>query len=251
MAAHLAERGERQPHSLHANFLKPGNAARPLRFTVQTLSEGRSFAARRVEGVQGDAHVLTMTVSSQVPERGFQHAAQMPDVPDVASSRAAMDAWQKKQDDPARVPILGRLTERPVEILPVEIEAIFGDAPCAPRSASWMRLRDGQAIAPEMQRSALAYASDMLFLRNALLPHGVRPGERGIQITSLDHAIHFHRQPDFAQWHLYAGESPWAGAARGLSRGHFFAEDGTLIATVAQENLMRVIDGRRLDRATL
>ncbi|MGB3797366.1 MAG: acyl-CoA thioesterase II, partial [Alteraurantiacibacter sp.] len=99
--------------------------------------------------------------------------------------------------------------------------------------------RNPEPVHPDTARAQMAYASDMLFLRNALLPHAIRPGDRKMQVASLDHAMWFHETPDFSKWHLYATQSPWAGHARGLSQGHFFAENGTLVATVAQENLMR------------
>ena len=244
MAACEAETGNRLPHSLHAHFLQPGQADEPVRYDVTQLGAGRSFSRHRVDAVQGDSQVLTMTVSAQLEEPGFFHADSAPDVGDLASARRALEEWREAQDNLARMPVIGGLGLRPVEVVPAEVQSLFGGAPHPPRSAMWMRARDAGDADPAMARAQLAYASDMLFLRNALLPHGVRPGEEGIQISSLDHAIWFHETPDFGQWHLYATESPWAGKGRGLSKGHFFAEDGTLVATVVQENLMRVVGGR-------
>ena len=248
MAAGLSLPEDRQPHSLHANFLSPGAADASTHYRVATLREGRSFTALRVDALQGERAVLTMTVSAQVPEDGFAHAASIPQVPGLDAARRALTDWQRAQANFETLPIIGRLTARPVDVVPIDVAATFGDTPRPPRSACWMRVREPAGMTAAMQRPALAYASDMLFLRNALLPHGVRPGEPGIQIASLDHAMWFHGAPDFAAWHLYAGESPWAGHARGLSRGHFFAADGRLVASVTQENLMRVTDGR-LDKS--
>ncbi|GGD65743.1 acyl-CoA thioesterase [Aurantiacibacter arachoides] len=197
-----------------------------------------------MDAEQDGKAILTMTDSAQDAEEGFAHAATMPQVPDLDAAARALADWQQAQANFATLPIIGRLADRPVEVVPIDVEATFGGDARPPRSACWMRVRDAAGLGPAMQRPALAYASDMLFLRNALLPHGVRPGERGIQIASLYHAMWFHADPDFGRWHLYAGESPWAGAARGLSRGHFFARDGSLVASVVQENLMRVVDGR-------
>ncbi|KLE33955.1 acyl-CoA thioesterase [Aurantiacibacter luteus] len=244
MAAGLSLPEDRHPHSLHVNFLAPGGADAATLYRVATLREGRSFSTLRIDALQGERTVLTMTVSAQVAEEGFAHAAQMPQVADLAAARRALEDWQRAQADFETLPIIGRLTARPVDVVPIDVAATFGDTPRPPRSACWMRVRKPEGMTIAMQRSAMAYASDMLFLRNALLPHGVRPGEPGIQIASLDHAMWFHEEPDFGRWHLYAGESPWAGHARGLSRGHFFAADGALVASVAQENLMRVTDGR-------
>lgn len=249
MAACEAEPdADRLPHSLHAHFLQPGDAREPMRYDVTTLGTGRSFARRRVEAMQGDRHVLTMTVSAQGEEDGLSHAAAPPDIGDFDSARRALEQWQDAQGNLRRLPVIGDLGLRPIEVVPADAPSLFGDAPHPPGSAVWMRAREGGAVSPAMARAQLAYASDILFLRNALLPHGVRPGEEGIQIASLDHALWFHTTPDFAEWHLLAGESPWAGKGRGLSRGHFFTEDGILVATVTQENLMRVTGGRPAER---
>ena len=244
MAACEAETGDRLPHSLHAHFLQPGMAADPVHYDVSQLGAGRSFARYRVDAMQGENQILTMMVSSQVDEAGFSHADAPPDVGDLARARRALEDWQEAQENLARMPVIGGLSLRPVEVVPAEVHSLYGGVPHPPTSTMWMRARDAGNASPAMARAQLAYASDMLFLRNALLPHGVRPGEEGIQIASLDHAIWFHETPDFGQWHLYATHSPWAGKGRGLSRGHFFAEDGRLVATVVQENLMRVVGGR-------
>ena len=100
-------------------------------------------------------------------------------------------------------------------------------------------MREPAQAGPRMNRALLSYASDMLLLRNAILPHVLESSRRELQTASLDHAIWFHDTPDFDQWHLFLMESPWAGGARGLNRGHFFTQDGRMIATVTQESLMR------------
>ena len=244
MAACLAEPGDKLPHSLHAGFLAPGGADEPTTYRVSTLSEGRSFSKRRVDAFQGDRHILTMTVSAQVEETGFTHALPPPDAVDVETALQQLEVWKGAQEQFDKLPVIGRLSKRPVEAVPLDVEGQFGSTAREAASACWMRSPMGETGDAAFARCQLAYASDMLFLRNALLPHGVRPGEKGIQIASLDHAIWFHGTPDFTRWNLYSGHSPWAGGARGLSLGHFFAEDGALIATVAQENLMRLLDDR-------
>ncbi len=249
MAACQEEAGQRMAHSLHALFLRPGSADAPVTYKVTSLGEGRSFARRRVDAFQHDDHVLTMTVSMQLEEDGFQHSAPPPDYGDRRSAERALEEWRERNDMDS-MPIIGKLGLRPVEVIPLAADSLFGNTSRAPHSAVWMRSRDPEPADAVTSRAQLTYASDMLFLRNALLPHGVRPGDSGMQLASLDHAMWFHQTPDFRQWHLFATDSPWAGKARGLSRGHFFAEDGTLVATVVQENLMRVIGGetrRRLD----
>ena len=245
MAASLAEDADRLAHSLHANFLNLGHAEEVTRYEVTELAEGRSFARRRVDAYQGKRAILTMTVSLQMEESGLEHSDGLPDVDDVHTARARLEAWKAQQEDFDALPILGRLWERPVETVPLDVQSLFGSAPLAPRSGCWMRAREKQPSNPAMARAGMAYASDMLFLRNSLLPHSVRPGDRRMQVASLDHAMWFHATPEFSNWHLYATESPWAGSARGLNQGKFFAADGTLVASVAQENLMRDLRGGR------
>ena len=240
MAASLAETDNRLVHSLHANFLNAGLADKITRFEVATLAESRSFARRRVDAFQDDDLIMTMTVSLQGAEDGFEHSDDMPKVVPVDVARKQLEAWQAAQDDFAALPILGRLWQRPVETVPLEVQSLFGGRPQAPRSGCWMRVRGADSCDANTARAQLAYASDMLFLRNAMLPHGIRPGDRRMQVASLDHSMWFHRTPEFANWHLYATQSPWAGAARGLNEGRFFTADGLLVATVAQENLMRI-----------
>lgn len=252
MAACREETGQRMAHSLHAHFLRPGSANAPVTYKVTSLGEGRSFARRRVDAFQHDDHVLTMTVSMQLEEEGLHHSAPPPDYGDRQSAERALNEWRERNDMDS-MPIIGKLGLRPVEVIPLAADSLFGNTSRAPHSAVWMRSRDPRPTDPGTSRAQLAYASDMLFLRNALLPHGVRPGDSGMQLASLDHAMWFHQTPDFRQWHLFATDSPWAGKARGLSRGHFFAEDGTLVATVVQENLMRIVGGetrRRLEAET-
>ena len=251
-AAQRSTEAPRMAHSLHAHFLRPGSANAPVTYKVTSLGEGRSFARRRVDAFQHDDHVLTMTVSMQLEEEGLHHSAPPPDYGDRQSAERALNEWRERNDMDS-MPIIGKLGLRPVEVIPLAADSLFGNTSRAPHSAVWMRSRDPRPTDPGTSRAQLAYASDMLFLRNALLPHGVRPGDSGMQLASLDHAMWFHQTPDFRQWHLFATDSPWAGKARGLSRGHFFAEDGTLVATVVQENLMRIVGGetrRRLEAET-
>ncbi|AKM07894.1 acyl-CoA thioesterase [Pelagerythrobacter marensis] len=247
MAASLEEDAERLAHSLHCYFLKPGMAEEPVEYRVTHLTAGRSFAARRVEAWQGQLCIFSMITSFHRPEPGFRHADESPYPLDVEGARAALDEWRERGGDGGEHPLAQRLQRRPIEIVPLDPSAIFGGAGHEPRAAWWMRLRRPARADPAMQRALLSYASDMLFMRNAMLPHAIQPGSHEVQATSLDHALWFHETPDFDRWHLFVSDSPWAGSARGLSRGHFFAEDGRMIATAQQENLMRP-QGEALER---
>lgn len=239
----LAASGEEQDgklaHSLHAHFLKAGIAADPADYAVTTLAEGRSFATRRIDARQHGLLIFTMTASFHAPEPGLSHQMESPLPLDIDAALESLERWIEKHPEAAASPIFGRIQTRPIEIAPLDPGALFGNRPREPRTGTWMRLRQTGPADPAMQRAMLAYASDMMFLRNAMLPHGIRPGSDRVQAASLDHALWFHETPQFDDWLLYATSSPWSGQARGLNLGHFFARDGRLIATVTQESLMR------------
>lgn len=247
LAASAVEDGARLPHSLHAHFLKAGSSAHPVRYTVTQLSSGRSFAVRRVDGFQDGRLIFTMTMSFHVEEDGFRHTALAPFPLDIDAALAGLEAWRKGNTQAASAPIVERLQKRPIEIVPIDPGLLFGSEGREAKTAVWMRMREPTGADPLLQRALLGYASDMMFLRNALLPHGIRPGSDRVQAASLDHAVWFHETPDFDQWHLFATESPWAGHARGLNRGHFYDLDGRMVATVAQESLMRPRSDARKD----
>lgn len=247
MAACGEEDGPRLPHSLHAYFLKPGSRGEAVDYLVTTMSSGRSFATRRVEAVQADTIIFSMIASFQAPEPGFSHQAEPPFALDIDAALESLANWNAHNRHAANSALIERLQKRPIEIVPLDPGALFGSRAREPRTGVWMRMREPTGAGPAMQRALLSYASDMMFLRNAMLPHAIRPGGNTVQATSLDHAIWFHETPDFDRWHLFATESPWAGHARGLNRGFFFSQEGRLVATVSQESLMRP-KGEALDR---
>lgn len=243
MAGSLAEKDGRLAHSAHAYFLKAGAAADPLDLAVQPLTEGRSFATRRIEASQGadgkGGTIFTMVTSFQRAEEGWRHAADIrpPIGPEEAQRRFA--EWVDANRDGPMASMLARLEERPVDVVPFDPATVYGSGRTQPVSGWWMRLRHPVDRDPVLQRAVLAYASDMMFLRTSLLPHGIRPGSPKVQAASLDHAIWFHETPEVNDWLAFVTDSPWAAHARGLNRGHVVNRDGLLIATVMQENLMR------------
>lgn len=247
MAACAEEDGTRLPHSLHAHFLRPGVRAEPVDYQVTTLSQGRSFAARRVEAMQADTVICSMIASFHIQEPGFEHQQEAPFSLDIDAALESLAKWNLRHEAAANSSVIERLQNRPVEIVPLDPGALFGTRPREPRTGAWMRMRQPTGAGPAMQRALLAYASDMMFMRNAMLPHSISLAAGTMQATSLDHAIWFHETPDFDRWHLFATESPWAGHARGLNRGFFFSQEGKLVATVSQESLMRP-KGEALDR---
>jgi len=245
MAGSLAEKDGRLAHSVHAYFLKAGAAAAPMDLSVTPLTEGRSFATRRIEGSQGNqvnggATIFTMVASFHRAEEGWRHAADIspPIGPEDAQQR--FDEWAEANRHGPLARMIDRFEERPVDVIPFDPATLYGSAQAQPASGWWMRLRRPVEPDPALQRAVLAYASDMMLLRTAMLPHGIRPFSRGVQTASLDHAIWFHDTPDMDDWLLFETDSPWAGHARGLSQGHFFTAQGRLVASVAQESLMRM-----------
>jgi acyl-CoA thioesterase-2 len=226
-------------HSLHAYFMRPGDEERPIVFRVVRDFEGRSFATRRVIALQKGQPILNLACSFQTPEDGLAHQDAMPDVPppeELASDRVLRqeaaevipDAWRRHL-----------LRARPIEIRPVDPRSWADPQPGAPFQASWFRLSSPIVDDAAVHRAILAYASDMLLLGTCMLPHGVNWISGKLQTASLDHALWFHEPFRADDWLLYATDSPWAGHGRGFNRGSIFSRDGRLVASVAQEGLIR------------
>lgn len=239
MAGCQAEREGRLPHSLHASFMRAGDIRKPVDYHVTEHFLGRSFANRQVLATQDGQPILVMQIGFHIAEPGPAHQAEMRCTVTPAQSIKQLAQWRARADERTRL-FAERLDGRPIEIVPIDPDALFGADPQPPRSAWWLRLRHPLGASPILTRALLTYASDMMLLRNAMLPHGIRPFSRGVQIASLDHALWFHETPDMDDWLLFEMDSPWAGHARGLSRGHFFTASGQLVASVTQESLMRM-----------
>jgi acyl-CoA thioesterase-2 len=233
------EGGEKTAHSLHAYFMRPGDENHPIIYRVVRDFEGRSFATRRVIAMQKGQPILNMAASFQRPAEGLHHQEPMPDVPDPDSLRSERELRDEVRDE---VPEKFRrffLRARPIEIRPVNPRNWFRPAPSEPVQHSWFRV-----IAPlpddlALHRAMLAYASDMTLLGTCMLPHGVSWMTGQIQTASLDHAIWLHEPFRFDEWLLYTTDSPWSGHSRGFNRGRIYSRDGRLVASVAQEGLIR------------
>jgi len=212
----------RVPHSLHAYFLLPGDVGAPIVYQVDRVRDGRSFSARRVQAIQHGRPILSMIASFQKPEAGLEHAAPMPDVPFPEALAA-----------PSESRAFGAIEFKPVE----------PDDPRRPgrepRQAYWFRAVDRVPDDPKLHRCLLAYASDWALSGAALRPHGKTWHDEGMIVASIDHALWFHRAARIDDWLLYAMDSPSAQGARGLSRGQVYDRAGRLVASVAQEALMR------------
>jgi len=234
---------DRVCHSLHCYFIRPGDPRVPIVFEVDRSRDGGSFTTRRVIAVQHGQQIFNLAASFQVPEDGFEHQAPMPVVvrpDDLRSEAEMMQAVIDKIPESQRA---WMLRPRPIEMRPVDGTSIFSRGPKdkgEPESQVWFRAKAPIGEDPHMHQVVMAYASDMNLLSTAMRPHGVHWQTKGFQSASLDHAMWFHKQPNFNNWHLYAQDSPSASGGRGFIRGSIYSEDGVLVASVAQEGLIRM-----------
>src|SRR5215471_15322966 len=230
---------ERPPHSLHAYFLLAGDPKVPIVYDVDRIRDGRSFTTRRVIAIQHGHAIFSMSVSFHVDEPGLSHQAPMPQVPgpdtlpDDAELRKAVLA---RMPEPVR---RYYERERPIELRPVELDRYLGKPTPEGKFHVWIRAIERLPEEPAIHQCVLAYASDMMLLDAATIPHGRTLFEPTIMAASLDHALWFHRPFRADDWLLYAQDSPSAAGARGFARGTIFAADGTLVASVAQEGMIR------------
>jgi acyl-CoA thioesterase II len=229
----------RQPHSLHAYFLLAGDPNVPIIYEVDRIRDGKSFTTRRVLAIQHGQAIFSMSVSFHQAEAGFDHQLPMPSVPtplELPSEQDIRASVIPLMPDPVRAYYE---QERPIELKPVEFERYTSRAPRDPRFHVWIRTTGTLPDDPAIHRCVLAYASDMTLLDTSLIAHGRTVFERSIQAASLDHALWFHRPFRADEWLLYAQDSPSAYGARGFSRGSIYNQAGELVASVAQEGLIR------------
>ncbi len=231
---------ERKPHSLHAYFILPGDPAVPIIYEVERLRDGRSFTTRRVNAIQHGQPIFTMAVSFHLEEHGLSHSIPMPDVPgpeELPSESEIRNRIMPAMPDPVR----GYFErERPIELHPVEYDRYLSHEPRRPVFNLWMRTTAPLVDDPVLHQCVLAYASDLTLLDTSLVAHGRTLFERAFQGASLDHAMWFHAPFRADEWLLYSQDSPFSGGARGFSRGSIFTRDGRLVASVAQEGLIRL-----------
>jgi acyl-CoA thioesterase-2 len=229
----------RQPHSMHAYFLLAGDPKVPIVYDVDRIRDGKSFTTRRVVAIQHGQAIFSMSVSFHNDEDGLDHQMPMPDVlrPDALPSESEVkERVMPMMPDPVRKYYE---RERPIELRPVEFGRYLGKKSEDGRFHVWIRATGRLPDDPAIHRCVLAYASDMTLLDTALIPHGRTVFEKSIMGASLDHALWFHRPFRADEWLLYAQDSPNLHGARGFARGLIYAADGTLVASVAQEGLLR------------
>ena len=229
----------RDPHSLRAYFLLGGDPHEPILFEVERLRDGRSFTTRRVVARQRGEAIFVMTASFHEKEPGFDHSAPMPAAPPPDQCPDPREAVALL-GGPAGFRLKGMLdTIWPIDFRPTDMSRYRPDAPREPRRMQWIRIGERLPDDPAIQRAALVYLSDMTLLDTALAAHGRTVYDNRIQIASLDHAMWFHRPARADEWLLYVQDSPNASGATGLVRGLLYSQASALVATVAQEGLIR------------
>jgi acyl-CoA thioesterase-2 len=232
----------RAPHSLHGYFMLPGDPLAPIVFEVDRIRDGKSFTTRRVNAIQHGKAIFSLSASFQVEEQGVEHSLPMPAAPDPDTLAdpigllrfAGEKAQQRLQAFFDRI--------RPIEIRPIDLSRYAPGArgvPREPRQSSWIRIAGRLPDDPAIHRAALAFLSDMTLIDTALVAHGFSVSDPEFQVASLDHALWFHRPCRADEWLLYAQDSPNSGGSRGLTRGLLYSRSGTLVASVAQEGLIR------------
>ena len=236
----VEEIATRPPHSLHAYFLLGGDPKVPIIYEVDRIRDGKSFTTRNVKAIQHGLAIFSMSVSFHVVEQGLSHQFKMPDVP--KPDALPTEAELKERVWPLMPEAVRRYykRERPIEIRPLEYGRYLGEKSEDGRFHVWIRATGKLPDEPAIHQCVLAYASDMMLLDAALIPHGRSVFSDDIMAASLDHALWFHRPFRADEWLLYAQDSPNLFGSRGFSRGLIFTSDGTLVASVVQEGLLRL-----------
>jgi len=230
----------RVAHSLHGYFMLAGDVATPVVYQVDRIRDGKSFTTRRVLAIQEGREIFTMNCSFQAPEPGPEHGAPLPDVPAPEELPRELDLVRAMAD---RIPEPLRdiyTQDRPIDFRPVAPVDPFAPEVRDPVKHMWFRAEGRMPDDPILHQAVMAYASDYGLLGTALLPHGLTYLMRRVQAASLDHAVWFHRPFRVDDWLLYAMDAPAAAGARGFTRGSLFTRDGTLVASTAQEGLIRL-----------
>lgn len=239
VAAQRTVSADRRVHSLHGYFMRPGDPEIPIIYDVDRIRDGRSFTTRRVVAIQHGHAIFSMSASFQVAEDGLEHFIEMPEVPkpdDLMSEKKLAEQFIDHAPENIRK---YWQRERPIELRPVSLKHYLSKEKLEPRQNIWMRATGKLPNDPAIHEAVLAYASDMTLLDTALYAHGRRVFDQKVQVASLDHSMWFHRPLNIEDWHLYAQDSPNSSGARGFTRGGIYNQSGTLVASVAQEGLIR------------
>lgn len=243
MAASNTVSPDKQVHSAHNYFMRPGDSALPIHYEVFADLDGRSFSNRRVVARQNDKPIFSLTASFQAPEPGLAHQQPRPEAHGPEGLPNELELARAHAD---QIPehLYSTLTRaRPFEVRPVNGEASFLKVEPTDKQKTWFRCRESIGNHAALQRAILAYASDLSLLSTCMRPHGMTWRDPQMRSASIDHAVWFHAAEIRSEdWMLYVMESPWSGASRGLNRGSIFTRDGQLVASVAQEGLIRIVE---------
>ena len=231
---------DRPCHSLHGYFLRPGDPTLPIVYEVDRIRDGRSFTTRRVVAIQKGEAIFNMSTSFQIEEPGFSHQIEMPKVP-APEDCLTEESIITRAGDELTEQMHQMVNDRPIEIRRVEPINMFKPEPRPAFQNVWFRARSTLPEDSALHQCMLAYASDLGILGTCTLPLG-KSFFTGLMTASLDHAMWFHRPFKVDEWILFAQDSPSATGARGFNRGNMFTEAGILIASVAQEGLIRDVD---------
>ena len=237
VAAQRTLADERIVHSMHGYFLRPGKVELPITFSVDRIHDGRSFSTRRTQAYQDGLPILSMIASFQDQEDGFEHQIEMPaDLPQPESLPSAAEALGGLEHPVAKY----WATQRPFDMRHVD-QPVFlsADGPRVAHQAVWLKAVGTLPDDQNLHRAALAYLSDYSILEPVFRRHGLAWSTPGLKVASLDHAMWFHRFGRVDEWLLYLQESPNATGGRGLSEGRIYSRDGVLLASVAQEGMVR------------
>lgn len=239
VAASNTVEDSRPCHSLHGYFMRPGDPKVPIIYEVERIRDGRSFTTRRVVAIQHGRAIFSMSASFHVEEDGYEHQFAMPDVPAPEELPSERELWD---------PVIARMPERiqnywkrerPIEMRPVQMRDFLTPHKEEPHQNIWIRSTGALPDNAALHKCVLGYASDMTLLDTSLLPHATSMLDPEMMLASLDHAMWFHRPFKADDWLLYVHDSPSASRSLGLTRGHIYSRDGLLVATVAQEGLIR------------
>lgn len=225
-------------HSIHAYFLRAGDWQVPILYDVDRIRDGRSFTTRRVVALQHGRAIFNMSASLQKSEQGLEHAQPMPDVPPPEMLRGDREVFREIARERPEVERFAFRFEA-IDSRQVERFTMVDEGRHAPRKHTWLRAREPLPDDPEVHLALLAYMSDLDFMSTSMLPHGRSLMAESVHGASLDHSLWFHRPFRADEWLLFVKESPNAGGARGFVRGRFFNREGALVASAAQECLIR------------
>ena len=238
-AAQYTVEENRNIHSLHAYFLREGDHDAPIIYEVDRSRDGSSFSARRVVAIQFGRPIFTLSASFQIDEEGLEFGIAMPDVPEPNELLSVTEYKSLSLDKlPEKFQRLMKLSA-PFDLKPVGLVEALESGDFSPCRHFWVKTVDELPADPQLHRSILAYVSDYGLLTTTLLPHGLRFPDSNLMMASIDHAMWFHHSFTIDKWLLYSCEAISTSNARGLARGNFFQEDGTLIASTIQEGLIR------------